>query len=72
MANYHIKRPRPFESGDVYYKSDGDQWTGTYADRKQFSTEAQANAQISNPTKMVNGFPTKSNGGFASATVVEE
>ena len=50
---YHIKRPRPFESGDVYYKSDGDQWTGTYADRKQFSTEAQANAQMNNSIKIL-------------------
>ena len=69
---YHIKRPRPVESGDVYYKSDGDQWTGTYADRKQFSTEAQANAQMNNSIKIVNGFPAKLNGGFANATVVEE
>ena len=69
---YHIKRPRPFESGDVYYKSDGDQWTGTYADRKQFSTEAQANAQMNNSIKIINGFPTKLNGGFANATVVSE
>ena len=68
---YHIKRPRPFMSGDVYYKGDA-QWTSTYADRKQYSSRSDADAQIANPTKIVNGFPVKPNGGFANATVVTE
>ena len=28
--------------------------------------------QVANPIKFVNGFPVKSNGGFANATVVTE
>ena len=69
---FHIKRPKVLGSGDVYYKSDGDQWTDTYADRKQYSSRSDADAQIANPTKIVNGFPVKPNGGFANATVVTE
>ena len=69
---FHIKRPKVLGSGDVYYKSDGDQWTNTYADRKVYSSEADCDAQMANPIKLVNGFPTKLNGGFTNATKVSE
>ena len=69
---FHIKRPGEITTGDVYYKGDGNQWTGTYADRKVYSAEADADAQVANPTIIVTGFPTKQNGGFANATVVSE
>ena len=69
---FHIKRPGEITTGDVYYKGDGNQWTGTYADRKVYSAEADADAQVANPTIFVNGFPAKKNGGFANATVVSE
>tara|TARA_R100000008_G_scaffold57488_1_gene35524 strand:- start:45 stop:230 length:186 start_codon:yes stop_codon:yes gene_type:complete len=59
---YHIKRPRPFMSGDVYYKGDA-QWTDVYADRKQYS---------SNPTSTVMNNADGKNGGFANATAVSE
>ena len=69
---FHIKRPNDIASGDVYYKGDGNQWTCVYTDRKVYSAEADADAQVANPTIIVNGFPTKQNGGFANATVVSE
>ena len=69
---FHIKRPNDITSGDIYYKGDGDQWTDTYTDRKVYSAEADADAQIANPIVFVNGFPTKLNVGFSKATVVSE
>ena len=69
---FHIKRPGEITTGDVYYKGDGNQWTGTYADRKVYSAEADADAQVANPIIFVNGFTSKQNGGFANATVVSE
>ena len=63
---FHIKRPAELVTGDVYYKSDGDTWTNVYANK------SDAAAQVANPIKFVNGFPVKSNGGFANATVVTE
>ena len=68
---YHIKRPAELETGDVYYKA-GNTWTNVYADRKQYANQSDANAQVANPIKFVNGFPVRSNGGFANATVVTE
>ena len=58
---FHIKRPRPFMSGDVYYKGDC-QWTSTYADRTIYS---------SNPSAMLVNTDGK-NGGFNGASVVSE
>ena len=69
---FHIKRPKVLGSGDVYYKSDGDQWTNPYADRKVYSSAADCDAQMATPSKFVNGFPMKLNGGFAKATKVTE
>ena len=69
---FHIKRQKEVGSGDVNYKSDGDQWTDTDAERKIYSSEADCDAQMANPTKFVNGFPVKLNGGFSKATKVSE
>ena len=69
---FHIKRPNEITAGDVYYKGDGNQWTGVYADRKQYANKSDADAQVANPVIFVNGFPTKLNCGFANATVVTE
>ena len=55
---FHIKRPGEITTGDVYYKGDGKQWTGTYADSKVYSAEADADAQVANPIIFVNGFPS--------------
>ena len=68
---FHIKRPAEVLTGDVYYK-EGNTWTNVYADRKQYANKSDADAQVANPVKFVNGFPTKPNGGFANATVVTE
>ena len=69
---FHIKRPKVAGTGDVYYKSDGDQWTDNYAQSKIYSSEADCDAQMANPIKFLNGFPIKANGGFANATKVSE
>ena len=68
---YHVKSTGAMGTGTIYYEG-GDSWTQTYADRKQFSAEADADAQVANPIIFVNGFPSKQNGGFANATVVSE
>ena len=68
---YHVKTPGQLEVGDVYWKGENT-WTNVYADRKQYGNKSDADAQVANPIKFVNGFPVKSNGGFANATVVTE
>ena len=35
---YHIKSVGELSVGDVYFK-EGNQWTNTYADRKQYSNK---------------------------------
>ena len=40
---YHVKSVGALGTGDTYYKG-GDTWTQVYADRKQFSAQADANA----------------------------
>ncbi len=40
---YHVKSTGAMGTGTVYYEG-GDTWTQTYADRKQFSAQADANA----------------------------
>ena len=40
---HHIKSKGALGSGDIYYKAD-DTWTQVYADRKQFSAQADADA----------------------------
>jgi len=41
---YHIKTPGKLEVGDVYYKG-GNNWTSTYADRKQYTSNEEAIAK---------------------------
>ena len=40
---YHVKSVGAMGTGDIYYKG-GDTWTQTYADRKQYSAKADADA----------------------------
>ena len=40
---YHVKSTGAMGTGVVYYEG-GDSWTQTYANRKQFSAQADANA----------------------------
>ena len=40
---YHVKSTGAMGTGTIYYEG-GDSWTQTYADRKQFSAQADANA----------------------------
>tara|TARA_B100000131_G_C17725044_1_gene454445 strand:+ start:149 stop:367 length:219 start_codon:yes stop_codon:yes gene_type:complete len=40
---YHVKSVGALGTGDIYYK-EGNQWTGTYADRKQYSNKSDADA----------------------------
>ena len=51
------------DSKTVYYKGDS-KWSDVYADRKTYSSEADANTEISNPDGK--------NGGFTGCTVVTE
>ena len=39
----HVKSTGALGTGTIYYEG-GDTWTQTYADRKQFSAQADANA----------------------------
>ena len=41
---YHIKSVGELSVGDVYFK-EGNQWTNTYADRKQYSNNSDPDAQ---------------------------
>ena len=61
---YHIKKQSVLlNSKTVYYKGDST-WTDTYADRKSYSTQSAADAEIANPDGK--------NGGFTGSTVVSE
>ena len=76
---YHIKRPRPFMSGDVYYKGDAT-WTDVYADRKQYSSKSDADTQaatsqtrvIKNTSGVICSTYTYKSDVYANATVVTE
>ena len=69
---FHIKKPNIIDSTkNVYYKGDGDQWTDAYATRKVYTNESDADAQVNQPIRMINGFPYK-NGSFIGASVVSE
>ena len=61
---FHIKKQSVLlNSKTVYYKGDS-KWTDTYADRKSYSTQSAADAEIANPDGK--------NGGFTGSTVVSE
>ena len=63
MAFYIKKKSVLLDSKTVYYKGDSS-WSDVYADRKTYSAEADANAEIANPDGK--------NGGFTGCTVVTE
>ena len=68
---YHIKTPSVMNPtvGDVYYAGDN-RWTETYADRKVYTNESDANA-VKATTITKNGI-TYAPKHFANATVVSE
>tara|TARA_Y100001963_G_scaffold7799_1_gene10132 strand:- start:671 stop:880 length:210 start_codon:yes stop_codon:yes gene_type:complete len=67
---YHIKTPSALNSSvDVYWKGDN-HWTETYADRKQYANQSDADAQKAT-TETRNGI-TYTPKWWANATVVSE
>ena len=76
---YHIKSVGSMGSGDIYYQ-DGNRWTGTYADRKQYSNKSDADAQaaesitrtIKNSSGVVVKTYTYKTKEFANASVITE
>ena len=70
---YHIKSVGSMGSGDIYYQ-DGNRWTGTYADRKQYSNKSDADAQAATTeTRVIGGKTmTYTPEWWANATVVTE
>ena len=51
---YHVKSTGAMGTGTIYYEG-GDSWTQTYADRKQFSAEADADAiKATSETRVIN------------------
>ena len=67
---YHIKTPGKLEVGDVYYKG-GNNWTNTYADRKQYSNKADADAQAATTVTTSLGI-TYQPDWWKNSTVIEE
>ena len=66
---YHIKTPAKLNSGDVYWKGNG-AWTDVYADRKQYSSKSDADAQAAT-TVTYNGITYKPDW-WKNSTVVTE
>ncbi len=66
---YHIKTPAKLTSGDVYWKGNG-AWTDVYADRKQYSSKSDADAQAGT-TVTYNGITYKPDW-WKNSTVVTE
>ena len=61
---FHIKKQSIIQSDVTVYYEGGNKWTQDYADRKQYSAKADADAKLVNPDGK--------NGGFSNATVVSE
>ena len=70
---YHVKSTGAMGTGVVYYKG-GDTWTQTYANRKQFSAQADANAVKNTQVTRVLGpkSHTYTPDVYANSTVVTE
>ena len=52
---FHIKSVGALGTGDIYYKG-GQNWTQTYADRKQYSSSSDAtNAKDATITRSIGG-----------------
>ena len=54
---YHVKSVGALGAGDIFYK-EGNQWTGTYADRKQYSSKSDADAVAATTVTKVTGGKT--------------
>ena len=61
---YHIKKQSVLLNSKTVYQKGDSKWTDTYADRKSYSTQSAADAEIANPDGK--------NGGFTGSTVVSE
>ena len=61
---YHIKKSSVLSTSKTVYYKGNSSWSDDYADRKTYSAEADANAEIVNTDGK--------NGGFKGSTVVSE
>ena len=61
---YHIKKTSALDSSKTVYFTGNAVWSDNYADRKGYTSESDANAQIANPDGK--------NGGFTGCTIVSE
>ncbi len=61
---FHIKKQSIIQSDITVYYEGGNKWSDDYADRKQYSAKADADAKLVNTDGK--------NGGFSNATVVSE
>ena len=70
---YHVKSTGAMGTGTIYYEG-GDSWTQTYANRKQFSAQADANAVKNTQVTRVLGpkSHTYTPDVYANSTVVTE
>ena len=76
---YHVKSVGALGTGDIFYK-EGNQWTGTYANRKQYSAKSDADTQaatsetrvIKNTSGTVCSTYTYKTKEYSNATVITE
>ena len=70
---YHVKSVGALGTGDIFYK-EGNQWTGTYANRKQYSAKSDADAVAATTVTRVIGTAsmTYTPEIYENATVVTE
>ena len=61
---YHIKKSSVLSTSKTVYYKGNSSWSDAYADRKTYSAEADANAEIVNTDGK--------NGGFSRSTVITE
>tara|TARA_A100001011_G_scaffold67532_1_gene68781 strand:+ start:2855 stop:3046 length:192 start_codon:yes stop_codon:yes gene_type:complete len=61
---YHIKKSSVLSTSKTVYYKGNSSWSDVYADRKTYSAETDANAEIVNTDGK--------NGGFKGSTVVSE
>jgi len=46
---YHIKKSSALDSSKTVYFKGNSSWSDVYADRKTYSAESDANAEVANP-----------------------
>ena len=61
---YHIKKTSALDASKTVYFKGNSSWSDVYADRKTYSAESDANAEVANTDGK--------NGGFAGCTIVSE